>query len=89
MPVRIRLARFGLVHQPRYRLVVANSFDKRDGRHIEWIGSYNPQPDRQTNSKLVQLNFERVKYWLGVGAQPTPPVQRLLSKVILEKKEIM
>lgn len=81
MPVRIRLARFGLIHQPRYRLVVANSFAKRDGRHIEWIGSYNPMPDRLTNAKLVQMNFERVKYWLGVGAQPTPTVQRLLSMV--------
>lgn len=82
MSVRIRFARFGLKHQPRYRIVVANSFDKRDGRHIEWLGSFNPFPDAQ-NSKLCQLDFERVRYWLGVGAQPSEPVQRLFSKVIL------
>jgi small subunit ribosomal protein S16 len=80
MPVKIRFARFGLKHQPRYRIVVANSFDKRDGRHIEWIGSYNPFPDRM-NMKLCQLDFERAKYWLGVGAEPTEPVQKLFSKV--------
>jgi small subunit ribosomal protein S16 len=86
MPVKIRLARFGLIHSPRYRLLVANSFAKRDGRHLEWIGSYNPQPDKQ-NVKLIQLNFERVKYWLGVGAQPTSTVQRLFSKVRKENGE--
>lgn len=85
MPVKIRFARFGLKHQPRYRIVVANSFDKRDGRHIEWIGSYNPFPDR-TNMKLCQLDFERAKYWLGVGAQPTEPVQKLFSKVKTENR---
>lgn len=80
MPVKIRFARFGLKHQPRYRIVIANSFDKRDGRHIEWIGSYNPFPDKM-NMKLCQLDFERARYWLGVGAEPTEPVQRLFSKV--------
>ena len=81
MTVKIRFARFGLKHQPRYRIVVANSFDKRDGRNIEWIGSFNPFPDPKNSSKLCQLDFERAKYWLGVGAQPTEPVQRLFSKV--------
>lgn len=81
MSVKIRFARFGLKHQPRYRIVVANSFDKRDGSHIEWIGSFNPFPDSKDNSKLCQLDFERAKYWLGVGAQPSEPVQRLFSKV--------
>ena len=81
MTVKIRFARFGLKHQPRYRIFVANSFDKRDGRHIEWIGSYNPFPDAKEKAKLCQLDFERARYWLGVGAQPTEPVQRLFSKV--------
>lgn len=80
MTVRIRLARFGLIHQPRYRIVVANSFCKRDGKHIEWIGSYNPFPDH-SGCKLVQLNMNRAKYWLGVGAQPSDTVYRLFSKV--------
>ena len=84
MTVKIRFARFGLKHQPRYRIVIANSFDKRDGKHIEWIGSFNPFPDRG-NVKLCQLDFERARYWLGVGAQPTNPVQRLFSKVKREK----
>lgn len=86
MSVKIRFARFGLKHQPRYRIVVANSFDKRDGRHIEWIGSYNPFPDKM-NMKLCQLDFERAKYWLGVGAEPTEPVQKLFSKVTEKRKE--
>ncbi len=85
MPVRIRLARFGLTHRPRYRLLVANSFSKRDGRHLDWLGSYNPEPDGE-GVKMVQINFERVKYWLGVGAQPTVPVQRLLAKVSAEER---
>ena len=87
MPVKIRFARFGLKHQPRYRILVANSFDKRDGRHIEWIGSYNPFPDAN-GIKLCQLNLERAKYWLGVGAQPTEPVQKLFSKVKKFKRQL-
>lgn len=82
MPVKIRLSRMGCRHQPHYRITVANSWAKRDGRHIEQIGSYNPMPDAQTGAKLVQLDFDRAKYWLGVGAQPTDTVARLLGKVL-------
>ena len=80
MAVKIRFARFGATHEPRYRLVVTNSFAKRDGRFIEWIGSFNPIPDKEKN-KLIQLDFDRTRYWLGVGAQPTQPVLKLLCKV--------
>lgn len=87
MPVKIRLARFGCRHRPHYRIAVANSWAKRDGKYIEYIGTYDPIPLAGTNnasingSKLITLNFDRVKYWLGVGAQPTDTVARLLGKV--------
>lgn len=77
MVVRIRLARCGGRHNPHYRINVANSFNKRDGRHIERLGNYSPIPDKN-GCKTVQLNFDRVKYWLGVGAQPTETVSSLL-----------
>lgn len=81
MTVKIRLSRLGCRHNPHYRITVANSWAKRDGRHIEHIGSYDPTPEAGTGSKYVQLNFERAKYWLSVGAQPTDTVSRLLGKV--------
>ena len=62
---KIRLARFGSRHQPHYRIVVADSRSRRDGRFIESLGSYNPQ------AGTVQLNVERAEYWISVGAQPT------------------
>ena len=77
MVVRIRLARCGGRYKPHYRINVANSFHKRDGRHIERLGHFSPLPDSNGN-KMVSLSFERVKYWLSVGAQPTETVQSIL-----------
>ncbi len=71
---KIRLARFGSRHQPHYRIVVADSRSRRDGRFIESLGSYNPQ------AGTVQLNAERANYWLSVGAQPTNTTISLLTK---------
>ncbi|PJF17322.1 hypothetical protein PSACC_02828, partial [Paramicrosporidium saccamoebae] len=82
MPVRIRLARIGCRHDPHYRINVANSWAKRDGRHIEKLGEYHAQPD-QSGVKRISLDFARTKYWLSVGAQPTDTVARLLGKVKL------
>lgn len=81
MTVKIRLARIGCRHNPYYRITVANSWAKRDGRFIEHVGSYNPVPEGETGAKYVLLDFERIKYWLSVGAQPTDTVARLLGKV--------
>ena len=75
--VVIRLRRTGKTKQPSYRLVVADKRSPRDGKFIEIIGHYNPirQP-----KELVVKN-ERARYWLGVGAQPSETVVRLLKQV--------
>lgn len=74
--VRIRLSRTGAKKQPSYRIVVADSEAKRDGRYIERIGHYNPR----TEPLVYLLDEERALYWLSVGAQPSEAVQRLLDK---------
>lgn len=80
MPVRIRLARHGTRHHPYYYINVANSWAKRDGKYIEKLGEYNPNPDSQGIKRII-LDFVRTKYWVSVGAQPTDTVARLLGKV--------
>ncbi|MBX6354621.1 MAG: 30S ribosomal protein S16 [Micromonosporaceae bacterium] len=76
MAVRIRLLRMGKVRNPQYRIVVADSRTKRDGKAIEYIGVYHPKED----PSVIKVKSDRVQYWLGVGAQPSEPVQRLLEK---------
>jgi len=80
MPVKIRLARAGKRHNPVFWINAANSFNKRDGRYLERLGRYDARPC-EDGAKRVVLNFERIKYWLTVGAQPTEIVARLLGKV--------
>lgn len=75
MAVKIRLKRLGKIRDPRYRIVVADSRTKRDGRAIEEIGIYQPTE----NPSLVQIDSERAQYWLSVGAQPTEQVRALLK----------
>jgi small subunit ribosomal protein S16 len=74
--VKIRLLRMGKIRNPQYRIVVADSRTKRDGRAIEFVGLYHPKEE----PSLIQVDSERVQYWLSVGAQPSEPVQRLLEK---------
>jgi small subunit ribosomal protein S16 len=74
--VRIRLLRMGKIRNPQYRIVVADSRTKRDGRAIEYIGVYHPKED----PSVIEVKSDRVQYWLSVGAQPSEPVQRLLEK---------
>jgi small subunit ribosomal protein S16 len=73
--VKIRLKRMGKIHAPYYRIVVADSRTKRDGRAIEEIGLYHPTQD----PSVIEINSERALYWLGVGAQPTEQVAALLK----------
>jgi small subunit ribosomal protein S16 len=73
--VKIRLKRLGKVRAPHYRIVVADSRTKRDGRVIEEIGRYIPTE----NPSFIEVNSERAQYWLGVGAQPTEQVAVLLK----------
>jgi len=73
--VKIKLKRLGKIREPHYRIVVADSRTKRDGRAIEEIGKYNPK----TEPSFIEVNSERVQHWLSVGAQPTDPVRALLK----------
>ena len=75
MAVKIRLKRLGKLRTPHYRIVVADSRTKRDGRVIEEIGRYIPTE----NPSFIEVNSERALYWLGVGAQPTEQVAVLLK----------
>ena len=75
MAVKIRLKRMGKIRAPYYRIVVADSRTKRDGRVIEEIGKYHPTE----NPSVIEVNSERAQYWLGVGAQPTEQVTALLK----------
>jgi small subunit ribosomal protein S16 len=75
MPVRMRLTRVGSKKNPIYRVVVADSRSPRDGRFIEIVGRYNPQPE----PSLIEFDEVKVKEWLGKGAQPSDAVARLLK----------
>jgi small subunit ribosomal protein S16 len=76
MAVKIRLARHGATKRPYYRIVVADSENKRDGRFLEKVGTYNPLKDPAE----VTLETERIQYWLQQGAIPTVTVRNLLKK---------
>lgn len=75
MAVKIRLKRMGKIRTPFYRIIVADSRTKRDGRVIEEIGTYNPKAD----PSIIKVDGDRAQYWLGVGAQPTEAVAALLK----------
>ena len=76
MAVKIKLKRLGKIRLPHYRIVVADSRTRRDGRAIEEIGLYHPVQ----NPSRIEVDAERVAYWLSVGAQPTEPVLAILKK---------
>ena len=76
MATKIRLMRLGKIRAPYYRIVVADSRTKRDGRVIETIGKYHPKED----PSFIEVDTDRAQYWLGVGAQPTEPVAAILRK---------
>ena len=75
MAVKIRLKRLGKIRAPYYRIVVADSRTKRDGRVIEEIGKYHPTEE----PSFIEVDSERALYWLGVGAQPSPQVEAILK----------
>ncbi|WP_028464139.1 30S ribosomal protein S16 [Nesterenkonia alba] len=75
MAVKIRLKRFGKIRSPHYRVIVADSRTKRDGKAIEEIGKYHPTEE----PSLIDINSERAQYWLSVGAQPSEQVLALLK----------
>jgi small subunit ribosomal protein S16 len=73
--VKIKLARFGKIREPFYRVVVADARTRRSGRAIEAIGLYHPKAE----PSVIEIDSERAQYWLGVGAQPTESVMSLLK----------
>jgi len=72
MSVKIRIASAGKKKAPFYRIVVADSRNKRDGKYIEHVGTYNP-----LNHQIVKFEEERIAYWVSQGAQPTDTVKRI------------
>lgn len=78
MALKIRLTRQGSKKRPFYHVVVANERSPRDGRYIERLGRYNPMLPAGSAERVV-LNEERIRYWLGSGAQPTDRVERFLA----------
>ncbi|HCR37345.1 MAG TPA: 30S ribosomal protein S16 [Opitutae bacterium] len=85
MALKIRLQRAGARNAPKYRLVVAEASHRRDGRFVEGLGYYNPQPKGQ--EKRQELNLDRVDYWLSVGAKPSETAHNLIKRARKEQPE--
>ncbi len=77
--VKLRMARLGRPHRPFYRISAVDSRVKRDGAVLEQLGWYDPMAAGA--AKPSELNLERIKYWLSVGAQPTLTVRNMLATV--------
>lgn len=75
--VKIRLKKFGTKKKPYYRIVVQDSRKPRDGTTIEELGVYHPIAEE---AEQISFNADRVRYWVGVGAQPSDTVRQLLNK---------
>lgn len=85
MAVKLRLARMGRLKKPVYRVIAADSKSRRDGLFIEKLGIYNPVP----NPAIIEVNEDRINYWLDCGAIPTDTVYNLLrSSGILHKRTL-
>lgn len=88
MSLKIRMSRGGAKKRPFYRIVVADSRAPRDGRFIEKIGFHNPMVPAD-HAERIQINLDRAKHWLSVGAQPSPRVHRFLADAgVMEKPSI-
>jgi small subunit ribosomal protein S16 len=85
MSVSLRLSRGGSKKRPYYKIVVANSRAPRDGKYLEQVGTYNPLLAKDDENR-VRLVEDRVRYWLGVGAQPTDRVARMLDKAGVKER---
>lgn len=79
MSLKIRMTRAGSKKRPFYRIVVADSRSPRDGRFIEKLGTYNPMLPRESKDRVI-LNVERIKHWIGVGAQASDRCGRFLAE---------
>jgi len=88
MALKIRLARGGAKKRPFYRIVVAEASSPRDGRYVERLGTYNPMVPKDHDQRL-NLNTDRIKYWLGEGAQPTERVEKMLASAKLVRAPVI
>jgi len=88
MPVRIRLSRGGAKKRPYYRIVVADSRRSRDGKFIDQVGTYNPMLSKE-NPDRVKIDIDKVKEWIGKGAQPSDRVNLFLSTMGVGEKPII
>ncbi len=86
MAIALRLSRGGAKKRPYYRIVAADSRRARDGKYLEQIGTYNPLLAKD-DEKRVQLNEDRIRYWLGVGAKPSDRVLRFLDAAGIMERE--
>ena len=78
MSLKIRMSRAGAKKQPHYRIVIADTRSPRDGKFIEKVGTYDPRL-KSDDPKRVNLNAERIKYWMGHGATPSERVAKFLG----------
>src|SRR6478672_5645718 len=85
MAISLRLSRGGAKKRPYYRIVVADSRSARDGKYLEQIGTYNPLLAKD-DAKRVNLNEDRARYWLGVGAQASDRVARFLDAAGIKER---
>ena len=85
MALSIRLSRGGSKKRPYYRIVVADARSPRDGKYLEKIGTYNPLLAKDSEQR-VQLDSDRARHWLGVGAQPTDRVARFLDQAGVKER---
>lgn len=83
MALKIRLQKGGRTHSPHYRMVVAESSARRDGKFVEVLGTYNPQAKNKYEE--LKLNLERVDYWVGVGAKPSDTCRTLVNRARREQ----
>lgn len=74
--VKIRLTRLGTKHKPFFRIIAADDRAKREGKHLEILGYFDPK----VNPPKIKIKMDRLQYWLGVGAQITEPVRKLVEK---------
>ena len=86
MAVKLRFKRMGRIHAPFYRLSAIDSRTPRDGRVIEELGTYDPQNKDQ--AKIFMAKLDRCKYWLDVGAIPSPTASTMMKRAGLEHKQL-
>ena len=86
MAVSLRLSRGGAKKRPYYRIVVSDSRSPRDGKYLEQVGTYNPMLAKDDDNR-VTLKEDRIRYWLGVGAQPSDRVARFLDVAGIRERD--